>query len=273
MADLGERLRLTIGRHFVTLSCVRQPASSDERILVFSGFVVDIAGEWFYITAGHILRDLRHALETGVTFDVWRLGDQTAGHSFQNTGVPYAFDPEHWFVIENEELGLDYATVHLGGLYRLQLEAGGVIPFGPDAWSDHTIAHDHWALVGVPQDSVAYDGKTIITARIVLVPLVPTDPPELAGVRQENQFYAKLSDGSEGFISDLVGMSGGPIAMARYVEDEGWKYSIIGVQSGWYPNLRTIAACPIKSFTDALQPIVEEALGGERDPRGEQDAT
>jgi len=273
MADLGERLRLTLGRHFVTLSCVHQSPASGERIHVFSGFVVDIAGEWFYLTAGHILRDLRRALQSGASFDVWRLGDQTAGHSFRNTGVPYAFDPELWFVIENEELGLDYAIVHLGGLYRLQLEAGGVVPFGPDARSDHTIAHDHWALVGVPQESVAYDGKTIITARIVLAPLVPADAPELAGVRQENQFYAKLAEDSEGHVSDLAGMSGGPIAMARFVEDEGWKYSIIGVQSGWYSSIRTIAACPIKSFTDALQPIVEEALAGERNSAGGQDAT
>lgn len=264
MAELGERLRLTLGRHFVTLSCVQQRSSSSERIHLFSGFVVDIAGEWFYLTAGHILRDLRLALQSGARFDVWRLGDQTAGHSFRNVGVPYAFDLEHWTVVENEELGLDYATVHLGGLYRLQLEAGGVVPFGPDRWSDHTIAHDHWALVGVPQESVAYDGKTNITARVVLAPLVPADPPELAGIRQENQFYAKLAEGSEGFVSDLAGMSGGPVAMAKYVEDEGWKYSIIGVQSGWYPNLRTIAACPIKSFTDALQPIVEEALSVEK---------
>jgi hypothetical protein len=32
------------------------------RIHLFSGFVVDIAGEWFYVTAGHILRDIRKAL-------------------------------------------------------------------------------------------------------------------------------------------------------------------------------------------------------------------
>lgn len=259
MADLSERLNKTIGRHFVTLSCVqRSPGTGDERIHVFSGFVVEISGEWFYITAGHILRDIRAAIDQGSTFDVWRLGDQTAGHGFKNTGVPYAFDLGQWLVIEREEEGLDYATVHLGGLYRLQLEAGGIVPFQLDAWSDHTVPHDRWALVGVPAESVGYDGQTLITARIVVAPLTAASAPPLAGAKADNQFYAKLDDDPDGVVKDLVGMSGGPIVMLKH--DGVWKYSIIGIQSGWYPSSRTIAACPIRSFVDALRPIVDEAL-------------
>ena len=192
-------------------------------------------------------------------FDIWRLGDQTAGQKFQDTAVPYDFEIDHWCVLEDAELGLDYAAVHLGGLYRRQLEVGGVLPFGPDSWSDHTAPHDYWALVGVPRESVAYDGKTIITARIVVAPLAMTVPPLLAEARASNQFYAKLAGDSDGFVQDLAGMSGGSVAMLRHVDD-AWKYSIIGVQSGWYPSLRTIAACPIRSFIEAIRPIVEEAL-------------
>lgn len=272
MADLSERLNKTVGRHFITLSCVqRSPAESGERIHVFSGFVVDISGEWFYVTAGHILRDVCAAIDTGSAFDVWRLGDQTAGHNFKNTGVPYAFDISQWLVIEDEEAGLDYATVHLGGLYRRQLEAGGIVPFQLDAWSDHTVPHDRWALVGVPTQSVEYDGKTLITARIVVAPLTAASAPPLAGAKEDNQFFAKLDDDPEGIVKDLVGMSGGPIVMLKH--DEVWKYSIIGVQSGWYPGLRTIAACPIRSFVDALRPIVEEALRIAAELNGDGNAT
>jgi hypothetical protein len=265
MSDLSERLAKTVGRHFVTLSCLQYPTEGEAKTLVFSGFVVEIAGEWFYITAGHILRDIQRAFDTGSTFDIWRLGDQTAGHKFQDTAVPYAFDIAHWRVLEDESLGLDYAAVHLGGLCRRQLEVGGVVPFSPDSWSDHTVPHDHWALVGVPSESVAYDGKTIITARLVVAPLTATDAPLLAGAKVANQFYAKLAVDVEGVLNDVDGMSGGPIAMLKYA-DNRWKYSIIGVQSSWYKDLRTIAACPIRSFIEALRPIVEEALrlaGGE----------
>jgi hypothetical protein len=260
MAGLSERIRKSVGRHFVTLSCVHtHPTQDEERVLLYSGYVVEIAGEWFYFTAGHILRNLRTAIDAGSEFDVWRLGDQTAGHNFRNTGVPYAFDIDQWFVLEDNSLGLDYATVHLSGLYRRQLEVGGVIPFHLDAWSDHTVPHDRWALIGVPTESVGYDGKTLITARIVVAPLTAANAPPTAGSKAENQFYAKLDDDPDGVVKDLVGMSGGPVVMVRNT-DEGWKYSIIGVQSSWYPRLRIIAACPVRSFVDALRPIVEEAL-------------
>ena len=118
----------------MTLSCVQHPHDSTEmRVHVFSGFVVSVVGEWFYITAGHILKDIRTAIEAGTTFDVWRLGDQTAGNLFNNTAIPYAFELDKWFVLEDSEAGLDYATVHLGGLYRKQLEAGGVSPLAKGA--------------------------------------------------------------------------------------------------------------------------------------------
>lgn len=259
MSGLSERFRKTMGPHFVTLSCEQYPAEGESKIHVFSGFMVEIAGEWFYLTAGHILRTIRRAIDAGSVFDVWRLGDQTAGHKFQDTAVPYAFDVDHWCVLEDESLGLDYAAVHIGGLYRRQLEVGGVVPLGPDSWGDYRAPHDHWALLGVPSESVAYDGKTIITARIVVAPLVETDAPLLAERKAENQFYAKLATDSEGVVNDLDGMSGGPVAMLKYV-DERWMYSIIGVQSSWYKGLRTIAACPIRSFTEALRPVVEDAL-------------
>lgn len=259
MSDLSERLGKTIGKHFVTLSCVQQPSGGEDHVHVFSGFVVEIAGEWLYITAGHILRAIREATQKGSVFDVWRLGDQTAGYKFQDTAVPYAFDIDQWCVLEDESLGLDYAAVHIGGLYRRQLEAGGVVPFGPDSWSDHTVPHDHWALIGVPSESVTYDGRTIITAKIVVAPLIETGPPLLAEGKAMNQFYAKLALDSDGVATDLDGMSGGPIAMLKYV-DNRWKYSIIGVQSSWYRSLRIIAACPIRSFTDALYPVIKEAL-------------
>lgn len=260
MTNFTDRVAKSVGRHFVTLSCIQYPRGSDEmRVHVFSGFVVAVAGEWFYMTVGHILRDIRSALEGGSIFDIWRFGDQTAGNRFNDTAIPYAFDIEQWFVLEDTNAGLDYATVHIGGLYRQQLEAGGVTALDRNAWGDHLTEHEHWALIGIPQETVSYDGKTIICARVVMAPLHPTDAPPLAEQKAENQFYAKLADGSEQFVRDVDGMSGGPVFMLRQVHDS-WKYKVIGVQSGWYPLTRVVAVCPISTFGEALEPVVEEAL-------------
>ena len=260
MTNFTDRVAKSVGRHFVTLSCVQYPPGSDEmRIHVFSGFVVAIAGEWFYMTAGHILRDIRSALQSGSTFNIWRFGDQTAGNKFNDTAIPYAFAAEQWFLLEDESRGLDYATVYIGGLYRQQLEAGGVSALDKNAWGDHATEHDHWALIGIPQETVSYDGKTVISARVVMVPLLATDAPPVADQKAENQFYAKLADDSEEFVQDVVGMSGGPVFMLSQI-DEAWKYKVIGVQSGWYPSTRVVAICPFATFGKALEPVVEEVL-------------
>ena len=99
---------------------------------------------------------------------------------------------------------------------------------------------------------------SMISAKVVVIPLNSTSPPPLAEEKAQNQFYAKLAEDSEQVVKNIVGMSGGPVFMLKYV-DETWKYNLIGVQSGWYPESRIIAACPFTTFGEALEPFVREA--------------
>lgn len=260
MADITRSVMQTVGKHFISLSCVQYPPKvQPSKILVFSGFIIEVLGEWIYITAGHIIRDIRLALSAGSRFDIWRLGDQTAGNSFNNTAIPYAFDEGDWLVVEDERTGLDYAAVHLSWLYRKQLEAGGVISIDRNAWSDHLTEYDYWALIGIPSETVNYDGKNIIIARMVLAPLVPVDEPSLAREKAPNQFYAKPVDGSERYFRDADGFSGGPVFTLKKVDDN-WLYNVMGVQSAWYPASKTLAICPFSSFALEVERIVQEAL-------------
>lgn len=259
MTNLTQRFARTVGKHFVTLSCVQHPFSGEhEETLVFSGFMIDVKGEWFYVTAGHILSRIHTALEAGSSFDVWRFGDQTAGDRFKGTAVPYDFNSDTWLVLHDDNLGLDYAVVHIGDFYRRQLEAGGVEAIRKEAWSDHVTDYDHWALVGIPSETVDYDGQTIITARVVISPLVPAEEPALAGNKVNNQFYAKPLDGSEALFKDADGLSGGPVFALKWVSDQ-WRYSVIGVQSGWYRATKTLAICPFSSLGLALEEVVASA--------------
>jgi hypothetical protein len=248
----------------------RLPGESEEKILVFSGFLIETGDVWFYVTAGHILRRIRAALAAGATFDVWRLDDQTAGNRFRGIAVPYAFDLERWLVMEDEELGLDYAAVPLETMYCLQLRAGGAVPIAKGAWGDHVTEHDQWALVGVPSETVGYDQKTIITGRIVVMPLEEAKEPEGAGRKAENQFYARLKD--LGNVKDIDGMSGGPVFALKKVDGD-WKYTVIGVQSGWYPSTQVITTCPIASFGVALAEAVESAKASLKVSAPDTDAT
>jgi hypothetical protein len=246
------------GRHFVTMSCVQTLSNGEERVLLFSGFVVEARGEWFYVTAGHILRDVRRAMEGGAKFGVWRFDDQTAGNSFRGAAVPLDFNLDRWLILDDDAIGLDYAVMHLDGLYRQQLAAGGVVAIGRPSWSDHVSDHHQWALLGVPSETVSYENRNFIRARIVVTPLEPADPPPTAGRKAENQFFARLKGDAPSIVKDIDGMSGGPIFALTKVDQE-WEYAVIGVQSGWYPSSRVVAACPFSSLGSALEEIVERA--------------
>lgn len=260
--DLNDRFFRTVGRHFVTLSCMQTPAgASKEKVLLFSGFIADIRGVWFYVTAGHILRDIRSSLKAGGKFDTWRLGDQTAGNRFKGIAIPFDFDIDRWLVIENEQVGLDYAAVALDATYCHLLKAGEAIPIERKAWGNHISGYDQWILVGVPSESVAHDEKTIITARVAMIPIEQVEEPEIAGPKAQNQFYGRLKEDSPSVVSDIDGMSGGPIFATKRV-DQTLKYWVIGVQSGWYPSSLTIAACPFSSLGFALEKLVETVSKG-----------
>lgn len=251
---------VTLGKHFITLSCHQHLLEqSQPKILVFSGFVVDILGEWFCVTAGHIIQDIRKAIAAGATFDTWRLSDQTAGNEFNGTAIPYDFDERKWLAYDDREDGLDCAIVHLQGLCRVQLEAGGVTAIGQEAWSDHVTRSDHWALLGVPSESVAYDGKTFITARAVLVPLIPADTPPIAGAKSKNQFYARPSEPSDSYFTNPDGFSGGPVFSLVY-SDEQFLYNLIGIQSSWYSESGVMAVCPFTTFAKEVEATLAEAF-------------
>jgi hypothetical protein len=254
---LTEQFFRTVGRHFVSLSCVQTSlAGKDQKLFIFSGFLIEAGGLWFYVTAGHILRDIRTSIESGATFDVWRLGDQSAGHRFGDAAIPYGFDLDRWLVVEDSEVGLDYATVALEDIYCRQLRAGGCVPIGKDAWGTHMEPHDFWALVGIPSETVEYDNQTMVSGRIVIMPLEVAEAPEMAGRTAENKFFAHIVDA--GVVTDVNGMSGGPIFSLAKVDD-AWRYKVIGVQSSWYRHDRVVAACPIASLGLELEKLVEQA--------------
>jgi hypothetical protein len=79
MTQFDKRVAKSLGRHLVTLSCVQQvPNDPKEYLPIISGFIVEVLEQWFFVTAGHVITDIRDAVNAGATFDVWRFSDYTA---------------------------------------------------------------------------------------------------------------------------------------------------------------------------------------------------
>ena len=244
------------GRHFVSLSFNQYLASDDTetpRPAVVSGFIVESHDIWFYATAGHVINGIRGALNAGVRFDAWRLGDDTAGSRFP--AVPIDFEIGQCVVMHDNCIGLDYAVFPLHVLTARNLKAGGVVPIDRTTWKAIPLNDlDDIFILGVPSETVATENPGVISAKTALILLTLVPAPQSAGLTEDNMFFAKLQM-EECHLKDIGGMSGGPIFGTKRVENET-RYWAIGVQSGWYPTQKIIAACPLPAFMDAIEEIV-----------------
>jgi hypothetical protein len=255
MTDLTQHVSTAVGKHFITLSCLQYPPSvTPVKSLAFSGFLVEADKEWFYVTAGHVLRDIRAALATGCSFDVWRFGEQAGANRFTGMAIPYEFNLDAWLAVRHDGMGLDYAAVHIGDDYRRQLQAAGVAAIGKDAWSDHGAEVDHWVLVGIPSETIQYDGQTAITARVAITPLAHAEEPAPRGVHKANRFYATPLVSPDAFFNDARDFGGGPVFSLKW-DGKRWLYWVIGVQSDWYPTIRTMAISSFASVAAALEQL------------------
>lgn len=240
-------------KHFVTMSCVqRRTGNATEIARVFSGFVIDIEGHWFYATAGHIVSDIRRAIECGSEFTTWRLGDQLGQSKAGTRAIPFEFELDRWRVLYNKRLGFDYAALPLDFLYRLGLEEGGVEAIKRSAWGWPQQPHKRWFVVGVPSETVKFDGDTELRAQMVMLPMDQVEAPVAAEGMERRWFYAKLTEASEDFARDVDGMSGGPIFSVMQDDDGDFHYRVIGVQSAWYRSRRIVAFAPIAAYANAL---------------------
>jgi hypothetical protein len=95
-----------------------------------------------------------------------------------------------------------------------------------------------------------------------MLPLVETTIPSgTTASASEGRLYAKIVDNpAQGpQVKNIAGMSGGPIFGGRMME-EGFQYWLVGVQSSWYPSIRTVSFCAALPFVDAIHQAANKLL-------------
>lgn len=257
MSDINKIAFARLGQHFVTLSFVQNSGTPPKVTShVISGFVLSCANQWFYVTAGHAIEAIKAQLATRATFDCWRLSDATAGGNFPDKAIPYDFNIDNWAFINEETTGADCAVVPITGLVRAGLEVGGVKPLEENAWTERDDEFDQWILYGTPSETVEYDKKSVITARTVMVAAKQCKSPQSITHPKDEILYAKLIDESVNVVADIDGMSGGPVFGVKHTPD-GFRYAVIGIQSGWLKHHRVLIVCPIAQFARQLDECVK----------------
>lgn len=180
---------------------------------------------------------------------------------------PIPYDPalEKWIVIDERDIGIDLAFTVLSPVYARGLAAGGINP--PDEqWWLNVSPHDciPWFVFGTPSETVGQaPGRLIAHPTMIPIQPLPDLPTEVRASSVSvgpNLLYAQLVRSTPPKdlvpVSDLDGMSGGPVIGLRRPADSGKKHDtlhIVGIQSGWLPRWQILTICPLQGVLEAIK--------------------
>jgi hypothetical protein len=249
-------------RHFVSLQGTydfREGGSVvKETFFAFSGFVIEVGDTWFYVTAGHVLKQMEKRLaDPRVTIKYLSLFDGFHDSPHEG-GVPFCVDGAGRWVIDDDEAGLDAGVILLSPCYRAALERNGIVPITPGCWEGiDEMQFDGFAVLGLPDELLEKKPRTGVRGeriigggRAVLTFLVASDSQPVAKPKPQNAWFAGTMKASESELGDMDGMSGGPIFCFK--KGPPFSYGVVAVQSCWDRRRRLAFGTSFPAFLDAL---------------------
>lgn len=258
-------LRNVASKHFVCLTYRgRLPGTppADAKMYFASCFVVEIEQLWLLVTAGHVISDIKKAIAAGAIYSDFNLHDKLAGNTYP-LSVPIPFNADEWAVIDGGPDGGDFAAAAIPNLIVQALLAGGIRPIEEKVFGAAPFEqYPHWLLTGIPSESYAHAGNQH-TLALTVVPLAPTPAPDNAvATSGENKVFGKMLSQpalDTVNVTDVAGMSGGPVFGVRGVDGQAW-YWLIGLQSSWYEESRVVCFCPVQHFFAAIKGAIQMAV-------------
>lgn len=230
----------------------QQPKHSS---VAFTGFVIDLDGEWYWATAGHCLgEELDDKLRQGVKLlragfaDYFSLGAQ---HFHL---VPYPYEVGCGLYLDNRELALDFGLIQIPLLTRKAFEKNGVVPVRNWSYPANQ-EFSYYKILGFPLHLSRFeemsDGTLTTGIRPITVGIERLDPTQVMDCPAEAWFAGQIP--KEAQIESIKGMSGGPIFGFFRPEGEPWQYYTVALQSWWRPGSRITFGCSVPRFMEAVR--------------------
>jgi len=258
--DMGDEFLKWMCRHLVALTASYESYNADgsicgKGVFAFSGFVMNLHGLPFWITAGHCLETL-DSLYDPQKGKVWGMEfrDDLGTDAKHHGRFPFVYEQGDAFVLHRPELQLDFAALPLSGITFQAFAANGIKAVTRENWINQgKLDFQAYRLLGIPADWIIPGDSElnvphhIAPASVLVEPLTRDeidDPPP------EGWFIGRIHP--EAKIKDIAGMSGGPIFGFRKLDNGRWVYHIVAVQSRWLDQSRVIFGCSIPLFAELL---------------------
>ena len=225
----------------------------------YSTTVIEIRGEWYLATAGHILEKMDALIRRDDARLVACGLDDTYAPTACHESPLSCFDYENAERFWHCDNTIDCGLIRLRQNNRDLLAANGIEPLLAQHWDPSYVAScDNFLMLGFPEDSIATGisfGNSKYNARVKGRPsliLVDRQNEEVGG--DSSRFVGQIRP--EHNVGSIVGMSGGPIFAFRGSEFE--PYFLAAIQSTWLENDKVTFGCPIPLILDTAREFLAE---------------
>jgi len=225
-------------------------------VFCFSGFIVDLNGDWYWTTAGHCLKEFDKSLKNGdLTASSISFLDYFGMDSSDDHPIPYPYEPGCATFLDSPEDGLDYGLIKIPPLTQLAFEKNKIRPVCEANWASISeLTFTAYKMLGIPShlvDEIPIGDDIRALFPNALLHVHRISPADVPTISNDEWFVGKLAD--ESTISNIEGMSGGPIMGFRQIGTGQWVYHVIAIQSRWLPNSRIVLGCSIPRFVEAAR--------------------
>jgi hypothetical protein len=223
----------------------------------FSGTLLRVGERAYFLTAGHILRNLYEGIENGVQIHGSLLVDSFGPNPVSHEPFPFDLPNEPHFYIDEPEQGLDFGVISLRKYYIRLLEANRLAFIDEQNFRAVPAEFDAYFMLGFPQELSSEKVSESGTAKFepVMISIQKKEAlPEDTTSSLNPQFVGKIDPD---FLETIHGMSGGPIV--GYKKGPSDRYWIIALQSAWFRNRREVVGCPLNVLFSFL---ADHQIGG-----------
>jgi hypothetical protein len=204
--------------------------------------VIVFGDEWFFITAGHAIHDIREAEEHGLVVAGAELVDAFGAGAKFSQAIPFHFESAACFALD--QLGMDFGLIPLAPYYVRLLERNGIVPIRRENWIHQSgrAVRDRYTIVGLPKQWASLQGRSDFGFDGELCPTLISGTGNIVEVDFDDvripQFQGRIDLSGSG-LESIVGMSGGPI------HGPPAKYWIVAILNAWTPSTGVCRGTPL----------------------------
>jgi hypothetical protein len=214
-----------------------------------SAFLISIDDKWFLITAGHCMEDIEKNIKSGYEIKTCRLIDSGGLAARHINPIPFDYLSAPKIHVDIE--GFDYGAIYINDYYKALLLTNKVVPLSEHVWERQPSDPDFYLLLGLPNElTEVTDEYFSIGTTLHHIKELDQRPPDFPETRAP-MFYGQIE--LDDTLTNIKGMSGGPIFSFKRGEKGELKYWLHALQSRWIPSKKYIAACLTTPFLVSLK--------------------